>query len=227
MTEPLRLATRDGYDRWAEIYDDEDNPLVLLEEPVVRAWVGAARERRVADVGCGTGRHTIWLAEAGAAVDAYDDSPGMMARARAKLAGKDVHFIEHTLPDPLPAPDASYDLVLLALVADHLADLELTARDLYRVLKPGGTLIFTVLHPAMNLRGITARFADPQTGTEVRVAAFEHTYADYVMSALRAGFVLADLVERRADAELVARTSRAEKYLGWPLLLGMRLRKPT
>ena len=82
----------------------------------------------------------------------------------------------------LPAGDGTYDLVLLALVADHLADLDVAMRELYRVLRVGGTMIFTVLHPAMNMLGLTARFADPRTGEEVRVAAFEHTYADYIMS---------------------------------------------
>ncbi len=226
MDEPLRLDTRTGYDRWAEIYDDEGNPLVRLEQPLVRGWVGDPRGLRVADVGCGTGRHSVWLADGGAAVDAFDGSPGMMARARAKLAEHGVRFIEHTLPAPLPVDDGIYDLVLLALVADHLADLTVTLRDLQRVLKPGGRLIFTVLHPAMNLLGITARFADPRTGDEVRVDAFEHEYADYVMAALRAGFAIDNLEERKADAELAKHTPRAEKYTGWPLLLAMQLRKP-
>ena len=226
MAEPLHLDVSAGYERWAEIYDGELNPLIVLEEPVVREWAGQVRGLRVADVGCGTGRHSVWLAGAGADVDAYDTSTGMMARARAKLGDSGARFIEHTLPDALPAPDGAYDLVLLALVADHLTDLVDTMRDLHRVLRPGGTLIFTVLHPAMNLRGITARFADPHTGEEVRVAAFEHTYADYVLSALRAGFTIDELIERRADADLAARAPRAEKYLGWPMLLAMRLRKP-
>ncbi|MBN2446191.1 MAG: class I SAM-dependent methyltransferase [Phycisphaerae bacterium] len=225
MSEPLHLDVNAGYDRWAEIYDDELNPLIVLEEPVVRGWTGDPRGLRVADVGCGTGRHSVWLADAGAQVDAYDSSDGMMTRARAKV-GDGVRFIEHTLPDSLPAADGTYDLVLLALVADHLADLDATMRDLYRVLRPGGTLILTVLHPAMNLLGLTARFADPRTGEEIRVAAFEHTYADYVMSALRAGFTIEEITERRADAALAAKAPRAEKYLGWPMLLALRVAKP-
>ncbi|MGD8452379.1 MAG: class I SAM-dependent methyltransferase [Phycisphaerae bacterium] len=226
MTTPLHLDVRTGYDRWAEIYDDEDNPLILLEGPVVRDWIGEPRGLRAADVGCGTGRHAVWLAQAGATVDAYDSSPGMMARARTKLDLPGVRFVEHSLPNPLPAPDNTYDLVLLALVADHLAQPRQTLEDLRRVLRPGGSLIFTVLHPAMNLLGITARFADPQTGQEVRVAAFDHTFSDYVMAALRAGLTIDELIERKADADLAARTARAEKYLGWPMLLAMRLRKP-
>lgn len=225
MTDPIHLDARSGYDRWAMIYDDELNPLVQLEAPVVREWLAGVRGLRVADVGCGTGRHALWLADAGAEVDAYDFSTGMMAKARAKLASHGVRFHEHTLPDPLPADDGAYDVTLLALVADHLDDLPGAFCELYRITRPGGRVIFTVLHPAMNLLGLTARFTDPETEREVRVAAFEHTYADYVTAVLRSGLTIEELIERKADEALAARVPRAGKYLGWPLLLAMRLRR--
>lgn len=224
MSDPVHLDPQDGYDRWAEVYDHEGNPLVFLEEPVVRGWVAEPKGLRVADVGCGTGRHAMWLADGGAEVDAFDASAGMMAKAREKRTQRGVRLHEHVLPAPLPVKDETYDLVLFALVADHLEDLETTLRDLRRVLKPGGTLIFTVLHPAMNLLGITARFWDPEDGSEVRVTAFEHTYADYVMAVLNAGLVIEEIVERKADEALAKQTPRAAKYLGWPMLLAMRLR---
>jgi len=225
MSRPIHLDPQRGYDRWAEVYDTEGNPLVFLEEPVVRAWLAKPAGLRIADVGCGTGRHALWLGERGASVDAFDASSGMLARARGKPAAVAVHFREHVLPARLPVADATYDAVLLALVADHLEDLPAAFRDLRRVLKPGGTLIFTVLHPAMNLLGITARFWDPHDGSEVRVAAFEHTYADYVLAVLRAGLRIEEIVERRADEALARRAPRAEKYVGWPLLLALRLRR--
>lgn len=226
MTDELiHLNSQEGYDRWSTIYDDELNPLVGLEEPVVRGWLSSPAGLRVADVGCGTGRHSVWLAEAGASVDAYDPSPGMMAKARDKLVRPGVRFHEHRLPDALPAADDTFDVVLLALVADHVEDLAAMFGELRRVAKPGGSVIFTVLHPAMNLLGITARFTDPESGHEVRVAAFEHTYADYVMAALKSGLVIEELIERRADAALAAKIPRAEKYVGWPMLLAMRLRR--
>ncbi|MCP4591796.1 MAG: methyltransferase domain-containing protein [bacterium] len=225
MTDPIHVDTRSGYDRWATIYDEELNPLVLLEEPVVRAWVGEPKDLRVADVGCGTGRHAIWLATAGASVDAYDFSGGMLDKAGKKLADHQVRLHEHALPDPIPAEDATFDVTLLALVADHLEDVESAFRELRRVTRPGGQVLFTVLHPAMNLLGLTARFTDPDSGKEVRVAAHQHTYADYVMGALNADLLLEELVERKADQALVAKTPRAEKYLEWPLLLAMRLRR--
>ncbi len=226
MSDPIKLDTQAGYDRWAQVYDSEGNPLIRLEEAVVREWIPSPAGTSIADVACGTGRHTLWLAQAGATVHAYDASPGMMEKARVKLAGHDVRFTEHMLPDPMPVADGAYDVVVFALVADHVEDLPGAFRELCRVLKPNGLLVFTVLHPAMNLRGITARFFDPDTGSEVRVAAFEHTFGDYVMATLRAGLVIEEIVERQGDAALAKMTPRAEKYIGWPMLLAMRLRKP-
>src|SRR5947207_3112602 len=63
-------AVRTGYDRWALVYDHDGNPLVALEAPFVRAAVGDVRGQAVLDLGCGTGRHTFWLAQSGAAVTA-------------------------------------------------------------------------------------------------------------------------------------------------------------
>jgi ubiquinone/menaquinone biosynthesis C-methylase UbiE len=225
MPDRVYLDTQTGYDQWSTIYDTEGNPLLILEEPVVRQWVGDPSGLRVADVGCGTGRHTVWLAQAGASVDAYDFSKGMMAKALKKLGGSEVRFHEHDLTRPLPAADEMFDLTMFALVADHIKDLDAAFRELHRITKPGGQVIFSVLHPAMNLIGITARFINPESGEEVRVEAYEHTYGEYVIAVLRSGLRIVEIVERHVDDPLVVQSPRAEKYMGWPLLLAMNLRK--
>ena len=80
------LVRKHGYDRWASIYDHDLNPLPALEEPVFRAAVGDVRGLSVVDLGCGTGRHAIWLA-GGAAVIAIDFSEGMLAEASTNRRG--------------------------------------------------------------------------------------------------------------------------------------------
>src|SRR5258705_12105020 len=53
----VRVAAREGYDRWAETYDTDGNPLIALEERHIGSLVGEVDGLIVADVRCGTGRH--------------------------------------------------------------------------------------------------------------------------------------------------------------------------
>ena len=101
------VPTRAGYDRWAEVYDAEDNPLVLLEEQHIGALVGAVAGLAVADIGCGTGRHALQWAAAGARVTAVDFSEAMLQRARAKRGAEAVTFVCHDLTRRLPLESAA------------------------------------------------------------------------------------------------------------------------
>jgi ubiquinone/menaquinone biosynthesis C-methylase UbiE len=216
--DPLVLPTRDGYDRWAELYDGEGNPLVELEEPELDRRLGEVRGLDIVDVGCGTGRHALRLAARGARVTAVDFSAGMLARARAKPGADEVRFVEHDLARPLPFADASFDRVVCGLVVDHIAPLEPFFAELGRVCRPSGFAVVSVMHPAMMLKGVQARFTDPATGRETRPQSFQHQLSDYVTAALRAGVRIRDLSEHAADEALAQRVPRAARYVGWPLL---------
>jgi ubiquinone/menaquinone biosynthesis C-methylase UbiE len=147
------LSTRDGYDRWAVCYDADDNPLVAIEAPLMRHLLGDVRGCSVADIGCGTGRHAVWLAAAGASVQALDFSEAMLARARAKAGAANIVFRAHDLSQPLPFPDQAFDRVVCGLVVDHIADLGGLFREMHRVCQPTGAVIVSVMHPAMMLLG--------------------------------------------------------------------------
>ena len=64
IPKPETASVRRGYDRWASIYDREANPLIGLEQPVVREALGDVAGLSLLDLGCGTGRHAVWLANA-------------------------------------------------------------------------------------------------------------------------------------------------------------------
>ena len=76
------VPTREGYDRWSEVYDGDRNPLIALEEPQVERMLGDVDGLRIADVAAGTGRHSVQFANAGATVIALDFSRGMLTKAR-------------------------------------------------------------------------------------------------------------------------------------------------
>jgi malonyl-CoA O-methyltransferase len=217
-------AVRDGYDRWASVYDHDANPLPALEDPQVRKAVGDPRGLAVLDLGCGTGRHTEWLASAGADVTAVDFSPGMLAEARRKVQGRDVRFVAHDLHEPLPFEAGAFDRVVSGLVLEHLRTLDHFFGEAHRVLRPAGRAVVSAMHPAMFLKGSQARFTDPESGRVVQPGSLPHQLGDFVMAAVRAGFTPEGISEHAPDPAFAARYPRAEKYVGWPMLVVMRMR---
>lgn len=217
------VPTREGYDRWAEIYDDEANPLVMIEEPEVIRALGEVAGRTVLDVGCGTGRHALRLANAGAKVTGVDFSEGMLDRARAKPGAGAVRFVHQDASGALPFEAESFDRVISCLVVDHVRDLPGFFGELRRVCRADGFIVVSVMHPAMMLKGVQARFHDPRTGARVFPESVANQISDYVMGALAAGLRIRHLSEHSAGEDLVAKAPRAEKYLGWPMLFMMIL----
>ncbi len=79
------------------------------------------------------------------------------------------------------------------------------------------------MHPAMFLRGSQARFTDPASGELVQPGSIAHSVGALVMSATQAGFALTGIDEIAPNAEFAVRFPRAEKYIGWPMLVVMSL----
>jgi hypothetical protein len=50
-----------GYAAWSATYDEPVNPLVCLEQPIVRSFIDAIPPGRALDVACGPGRHTEYV----------------------------------------------------------------------------------------------------------------------------------------------------------------------
>ncbi|HEY1191475.1 MAG TPA: class I SAM-dependent methyltransferase [Gemmata sp.] len=221
MSDPLSTV-RAGYDRWARVYDHDANPLQGLEEPIVRAALGDVDGRAALDLGCGTGRHALWLASRGAVVTAVDFSEGMLAEARLKPGAGAVRFVAHDLHTPLPF-GAEFDRVVSGLVLEHLRELDPFFAEARRALKPGGRAVVSAMHPAMMLRGTQARFTDPDSGGLVQPGSVAHSVAAFVMAAVRAGFTLESVREFAPDAAFAEGYPRAVKYVGWPMLVVLTL----
>ena len=219
------VDAREGYDLWASSYDDEGNPLLALEEPEADAALGDVAGLDVLDAGTGTGRHASRLAARGARVTAVDFSDRMLAKARAKAGADRVRFENHDVTRRLPYADASFDRVLSALVLEHVADVAEFFRELGRITRADGRIVVTAMHPAMFLRGVSARFQEQGTGEFLRPRSYVMQLSDYVMGALDANLRIVSLVERSPDEALAARVPRAAKYIGWPMLFVMSLRR--
>jgi 2-polyprenyl-3-methyl-5-hydroxy-6-metoxy-1,4-benzoquinol methylase len=95
----------------------------------------------VLELGCGTGSFTRELARSGADIIAIDVSPELLEIARASSSAPNVHYQTENAY-ALSYPDAAFDSVVGSSVLHHL-EVKEALRNIYRVLKPGGTIFFT------------------------------------------------------------------------------------
>jgi SAM-dependent methyltransferase len=122
-----------------------DDDAYLGHETWVRpafARLGDLRGKSALDYGCGHGMAAVVLARAGAAVTAFDLSPGYAAEARerARANGVDVRVVVAD-GEEMPFPGGSFDVAWGNAVLHHL-DLARAGAELHRVLKPGGVAVF-------------------------------------------------------------------------------------
>lgn len=138
-----------------------DTDAYLDHETWVRpafAALGDLRGKAALDYGCGHGMAAVAMARAGAAVTAFDLSPGYVAEARERAAANGVR-VECVAADgeQLPFADASFDAVWGNAILHHL-DLAKAGQELRRVLKPGGVAVFCEPWGGNLLLGLARRY---------------------------------------------------------------------
>jgi SAM-dependent methyltransferase len=109
--------------------------------------------QRVLDAGCGSGRLTVALAQAGAEVTGIDTNAKQLTEARRRAAGQgiELELLETDFNARLPFADASFDAVTSRLALMAAADPTATLRELHRVLAQKGRLVSVVwASPAEN-----------------------------------------------------------------------------
>jgi SAM-dependent methyltransferase len=134
--------------RDAAAYQDSILPaLVNAKRYLARAGVASDRITSILDFGCGSGRVLLGWHLEGAGRDLFgcDTSEALIAWAKAHLPAA-IRFDRTAPRPPLPYPDRRFDLVCAVSVFTHLAyDTQwLWARELARVVKPGGSLLLTL-----------------------------------------------------------------------------------
>ena len=220
-----------GYARWSETYDQPGNPLITVEEPVVWGLLESMPAGDALDAGCGTGRHAGRLVERGHRVIGVDGSPEMLAKARAALP--DAEFREGDITS-LPLEDASVDLAVCALALEHVEDLAGAVRELARVVRPGGRIVLSDLHPTATALGGAAYFQDAGGGAGV-VRGHKHLHSDYLRAFDGAGLSVEQCLEplfgpaeaaMQGPASSFIPEAAAAAYVGLPGALVWDLHRP-
>jgi len=135
-----------SFDRTAADYDRLGD---LSENDSITSWlVSVLRPAggRALDLGCGSGRHAVLLAERFTHVDAIDLSLPMIDIARARRSRPNVAYQQANLLDATGSGE--YDLVLSVMTLHHVPDLQSALAHIRGLLAPGGRIVVVDPYPA-------------------------------------------------------------------------------
>lgn len=271
------------YTAWAPTYDSDGNVLQQIDSAAFAAHVipllrpppsaatttatatatAAGGGARILDLGCGTGRNTATIAQhapPGTRIIAADACEAMLASARARIASTTPTVEVEWVNADLAALQLGQiggekvDGVVSTLVLEHVARPEVFFAAVARVVRPGGWVWVTDMHPQMgSSRASFWLSSDPpdhygrgqerakehgkeagkgqdggrKKGTKVSGVSWNHALDDVLGAALAAGLRLqGDVVEMGVgdEAQAARLGVRAQKWLGVEMLSGMMFR---
>lgn len=187
---PRILEPRAAYARWAPTYPPQaHNPLMRAEQVAMEAILAPLSIPRALDVGTGSGRYLPVLARAGARrVVGLDFSWPMLAQNPWKSS---VVCAEAT---GLPFAAEAFDLVLASLMVGDVQALDQWAREMRRVLRPAGRLLYSDFHPSW----ASADWQRTLQGEDGRAFVVPHharSIAEHQTTLVESGFTVLDIRE--------------------------------
>ncbi|MCQ3930337.1 MAG: biotin synthase [Chloroflexi bacterium] len=180
------LLSQSAYAQWAKTYPAEaHNLLMQVEQTALLDLLPPLQDKRVLDLGCGTGRWgKLALANGATDVIGLDNSlPMLQAGILETIAQAEM--------SNLPLASNSIDVMLCGLAMGHLTPTAMrrAISEMGRALKPGGVALISDFHPFQAWQGGQRTF----TGDDGRTYAVEHyihNYADYFDAGQSAGLTL-------------------------------------
>ncbi|MFD2455836.1 class I SAM-dependent methyltransferase [Corynebacterium mendelii] len=188
---------------WSPEYFDEADHHLL----------GDVRDKDVLEFGCGSAPCSRWLNHTGVGtITAFDISAGMLRHGVDASTGTPVVPLVQADALAMPFKDNCFDVAFTAYGAiGFVADSQQLMHEAARVLRPGGRLVFSVLHPFRWVfrdepgeEGLIAYLSyfdrspyierDPVTRT-ITYAEHHRTIGDRIRELLAAGFILDDFIE--------------------------------
>lgn len=199
--------------------------------------------KRVLDLGCGYGWHSIYAAEQRAAsVTGVDVSANMLAIAREKTRQPQVSYIRRPIED-LRLDANSFDIVLSSLALHYIPSFTKVVEQVRRCLVPGGAFVFSVEHPLFTAcqaqdwcyddAGSIAHFpVDNYFHEGARqthflgeaVTKYHRTLTSYLDDLLTGGFALQRVVEPQPPAHMLELEGMRDE-LRRPMMLIVSARK--
>jgi ubiquinone/menaquinone biosynthesis C-methylase UbiE len=155
------LSAAAAYRLWSATYDTDPNPLLALEQRVLRERLTVNSGTRVLDLATGTGRWLEYVLSMGANGFGVDLSPEMLAQASGKgLRGR---LVQAGL-SALPFPDDFADLAICSFAIGYLPAPDAAFREMARI---AHRIIVSDLHPDAVRAGWVRSFTAGQLQYEI------------------------------------------------------------
>jgi len=187
------MNIQQAYNNWASQYDSNNNKTRDLEAIALRKTLAHISFGNVLEVGCGTGKNTIWFIEKAMHITAIDLSEEMLTKAKEKINSSRVQFVQTDIKNEWTFTNQLYDLISFSLVLEHIQNLDHVFNEVYKKLKPGGYVYIGELHPFKQYMGTKARF-DTKDGQQV-VECFNHHISEFIGAAKKHNLTLIDIGE--------------------------------
>ncbi|HBC88001.1 MAG TPA: hypothetical protein DCZ94_13705 [Lentisphaeria bacterium] len=188
----MKQQVEKTYDAQSNAYDKAHSSctaseITAVEEIVVKSLLRRIEFKDVLDAGTGTGRYAVFLAKQGKRVEATDQSSKMLevARGKSEELGLSIAFRKEDVSN-ISAKDESFDLVMCMLTLAHVEDLNQPFKEFVRVLRPGGHIIISDIHPDIQKTWGPGLMIDIE-GSQFPFPAFHGSVEEYVNAAEKAG----------------------------------------
>ncbi len=176
-----------AYKKWAKDYDTHPNPHILVEHQDFVKLTDPQKNEKILDAGCGTGKYTEEFYRAGSDVIGIDFCPEMLEIAKRK--NPQIEFLKHNINRGFPFKASRFDKITCGQTLKHIRSLNPVLAEFYRILKPGGKLIFSVTHPEINFEGFEMKYR-PNFFLAEESKIYHHKFTDYFNAFDYSGFLI-------------------------------------
>jgi malonyl-CoA O-methyltransferase len=190
--DPPVLNPLEGYNRWAQTYTTESNPVKDASNQLIEKMLPDLKNLNVLDAGCGAGHFCVLAEQRGAAkITGLDFSSAMIAVAKKNCSRTTLVEGDICKTD---FPALSTDLVICALVVGHIENLSRALRQLTAPLKNGGLLLLSEFHPFLTINKKKRTFRDP-SGKVFEISHHLHLFQEYINELAKLDMVVEELQE--------------------------------
>jgi malonyl-CoA O-methyltransferase len=191
---------REAYDNWSAKYDSDVNLTRDLDRIITKKTLINLNCKSIVEIGCGTGKNTLFLSQIGSQVQAIDFSEAMINKAKEKLNSDNITFLVSDITEKWICGDRSVDLITCNLVLEHIKEISFIFSEAYRVLINGGIFFISELHPFKQYLGAKANFKINEEIIEI--SSFVHHISEFFNIARDNGFTIENFQEWWHEADV-------------------------